>query len=81
MSLITIPARAASANYPTPLNPDRAAFARGALFTEFGYNTARAIEAAGFIDRLPHEAPLAPPTDTASTDFRAGDFPILARHW
>ena len=35
----------------------RETFARSAVFTEFGYHGARALDYAGFVDRLPDQAP------------------------
>ena len=38
-------------------HPHRAVFARAAVFEEFGYRHARALEYGGFVDHRPNQAP------------------------
>ena len=49
--------RATAPKLPTSATKTREVFARSAVFAEFGYHAARALDYVGFIDRAPGAAP------------------------
>ena len=49
--------RATAPKLSAPSLKAREAFARSAVFTEFGYHAARALDYVGFADRRPDQAP------------------------
>ena len=49
--------RATAPKIPNSATKTREAFARSAVFTEFGYHAARALDYVGFADRRPDQAP------------------------
>ena len=58
MTITTFPKRRATApKLPNSATKTREAFARSAVFAEFGYHAARALDYVGFADRRPDQAP------------------------
>ncbi len=56
MTITTFPKRRATApKLPNSATKTREAFARSAVFAEFGYHAARALDDAGFVDRRPDQ--------------------------
>ena len=53
--------RATAPKLPTSATKTREVFARSAVFAEFGYHAARALDYAGFIDRAPPATPRSSP--------------------
>ena len=49
--------RATAPKLPNSAAKSREAFARSAVYSEFGYHAARALDYDGFVDRLPDQAP------------------------
>ncbi len=49
--------RATAPKLPTSATKTREVFARSAVFAEFGYHAARALDVEGFVDRSPGQAP------------------------
>ena len=56
--------RATAPKLPTSATKTREVFARSAVFTEFGYHAARALDYEGFVDRAPRPAPRPSPEAT-----------------
>ena len=48
--------RATAPNLPSSTSQTREQFARSAVFSEFGYHGARALDYDGFVDRRPDQA-------------------------
>ena len=48
--------RATAPKLPNSTAKSRGAFARSAVFSEFGYHGARALDYESFVDRLPDQA-------------------------
>ncbi len=57
MTITTLSKQSATAPKLPNSTKTREAFARSAVFAEFGYHAARALDDAGFVDRRPGQAP------------------------